>query len=150
MGFSSPMRGGLPDRGRGHGRGGMTNVPRGPSVMRRAEPSRAARVETVRGDREKERRKRDKAQGPEIKTTMTDYRIVGIEVKELGWSWGMVELKENGEEKNGEAESEVKEGSAEVEEKEVEVKSEPEEGGDIVERKAKTPDGGEQMTFTLS
>lgn len=25
-----------------------------------------------------------------VKTTMTDFRIVGIEIKELGWTWGMV------------------------------------------------------------
>lgn len=25
-----------------------------------------------------------------VKTTMTDFRIVGIEIKELGWTWGLI------------------------------------------------------------
>lgn len=116
------------------------NVPRGPSGIRRPGPEsvRSSRVEAVRGDRvsDRERRKRDKAKGVEIKTTMTDFRIVGIEVKELGWSWGLVGedvrvKKEECEEKTPEPEKsmlttgdDVKE---EVEEEEEEEEEEVEE-----------------------
>ena len=46
------------------------------------------KAEKDRGDREKRRREREADR--DLKTTMTDFRIVGIEVKELGWTWGLV------------------------------------------------------------
>lgn len=104
----------------------------------------------MRGEKEKGRRKREKpGQAPEIKTTMTDFRIVGIEIRELGWSWGLVDEKV---ELEG-TEPAVKEDSVN-EEKAVEVKCEPvDEIADVVEekrgekRKAKTPDLGWYLTL---
>jgi len=172
LGFGgAPMRGVLADRGgRGRGVGIMPNVPRGPSGMRRPEPTRPSRArDSARGEREKERRKRDK--GPEIKTTMTDFRIVGIEMKELGWSWGMVGVEDEVKKENGDASIEptVEEDGSAVpdgeqdkktgeEEEEAAVKSEPAESetADGVEekrgekRKAKTPDGGEHLVDPLA
>ena len=172
LGFGgAPMRGVLADRGgRGRGVGIMPNVPRGPSGMRRPEPTRPSRArDSARGEREKERRKRDK--GPEIKTTMTDFRIVGIEMKELGWSWGMVGVEDEVRKENGDASIEptVEEDGSAVpdgeqdkktgeEEEEAAVKSEPAESetADGVEekrgekRKAKTPDGGEHLVDPLA
>jgi len=172
LGFGgAPMRGVLADRGgRGRGVGIMPNVPRGPSGMRRPEPTRPSRArDSARGEREKERRKRDK--GPEIKTTMTDFRIVGIEMKELGWSWGMVGVEDEVRKENGDASIEptVEEDGSAVpdgeqdkktgeEEEEAAVKFEPAESetADGVEekrgekRKAKTPDGGEHLVDPLA
>lgn len=62
-------------------RGGMM---RQPPRQREMRPPQQRRVEPPRAERK--RKDKDK----EAKTTMTDFRIVGIEVKGLEWSWGMV------------------------------------------------------------
>lgn len=92
----------------------VVGAPRGPAGMRRPDPSNRARADGGNSGkiaREAERRKRDKdgrerkndsgagcAGGgleKEAKTTMTDFRIVGIEFGELNWSWGAVGGLEN-------------------------------------------------------
>lgn len=95
-------RGGMANRG-GRG-GGIVNAPRGPSGMRRADgrASVTPRRSDARADREKEKDKKRKEK--ESKTTMTDFRIVGIEIKALDWSWGIVGTE-------GDAETEVKQKS---------------------------------------
>ncbi|WVQ86280.1 hypothetical protein IAT38_008448 [Cryptococcus sp. DSM 104549] len=98
---TGPARGGHMDAsrgGRGGRGGGMMNAPRGPAGMRRQQgqlplqdAAANARQRGVAGvgavkSGEKEKKKKDK----EVKATMTDFRIVGIEMKELGWSWGII------------------------------------------------------------
>ncbi|EIW69286.1 hypothetical protein TREMEDRAFT_62149 [Tremella mesenterica DSM 1558] len=63
---------------------GPVNAPKGPSGQRR---DRKDRESTPK--REKEREKRRREGDREMKTTMTDFRIVGIEMSSLGWKWGM-------------------------------------------------------------
>ena len=79
------------------------NAPRGPSHMRRERNNEHRERER---DRDRSRRvdaspsKRDRKESSNsttankkkenVKTTMTDFRIVGIEIKELGWTWGMI------------------------------------------------------------
>jgi hypothetical protein len=41
-------------------------------------------------DRKRREKGREEGTGKEDKTTLTDFRIVGIEMKSLGWSWGLV------------------------------------------------------------
>jgi len=71
----------------------VMNAPRGPSHMRRerqeTQRQRSARPEQSPGKRDKKDRKKEKEKDT-AKTTLTDFRIVGIEMKELGWSWGLV------------------------------------------------------------
>ena len=104
-----------------------------------------------------------------MKTTMTDFRIVGIEVKELDWSWGMVKdeagIEVKHEDSDGSTDPAEQEDEAvttppeEPDDKEIAVKSEPVDttepaectDPEVVEekrgekRKAKTPDGGESQ-----
>ncbi|OCF35975.1 hypothetical protein I316_02470 [Kwoniella heveanensis BCC8398] len=100
----APLRGGLAGRGRG---GGPMNAPRGPSGMRRPDTRSSL---PPKKDPGKEKVK-DKKREVELRTTMTDFRIVGIEVKEIGWSWGKinghdeVEVKAEKEEHNGTGEN---------------------------------------------
>ena len=105
------MRSGLPGgRGmRGGARGGMMNVPRGPAGMRRQEPPKQARDL----DRKRKDKERDRAREKEEKITMTDFRIVGIEVKGLDWAWGLVGGEH--EEIKDEIKAEEVEGVAKVE-----------------------------------
>ena len=88
------MRGGFGGRGGLAGRGGrggaVVNAPRGPSGMRGRndrDRSQQPRRDERKDTKEKDRKKKDKEK--EAKTTMTDFRIVGIEIKDLGWSWGL-------------------------------------------------------------
>jgi 20S proteasome subunit alpha 6 len=88
---AGPMRGGGE---RGRGRGGMVmNAPRGPSHMRRErqdhQRQRSTRSEVSPGKKDS-RKDKKKEKEKEAKTTLTDFRIVGIEMKELGWKWGLV------------------------------------------------------------
>ncbi|WVQ95418.1 hypothetical protein IAU59_002515 [Kwoniella sp. CBS 9459] len=103
------LRGGLAGRGRG---GGPINAPRGPSGMRRPDARSSLPPKRDPGKEKAKEKKRE----PELRTTMTDFRIVGIEVKEIGWSWGKVD---------GEEEVEIKEEQNETGEGE-EPKAEPE------------------------
>jgi 20S proteasome subunit alpha 6 len=84
----------------------VMNAPRGPSHMRRerqdAQRQRSARPEQSPGKRDKKDKKKEKEKD-NAKTTLTDFRIVGIEMKDLGWSWGLV-----GEEAMNQAEEEEK------------------------------------------
>ncbi|WVF67819.1 hypothetical protein IAT40_002580 [Kwoniella sp. CBS 6097] len=105
---AATLRGGVAGRGRG---GGPINAPRGPSGMRRPDTRNSLPPKREPG-KEKVREKKKEV---ESRTTMTDFRIVGIEVKEIGWSWGRVDGKEdvdaeaeqNGTDKNPQAESET-------------------------------------------
>jgi len=90
------------------------NAPRGPSHMRRErqdhQRQRSARSEVSPGKRDT---RKDKKKEKEAKTTLTDFRIVGIEMKELGWKWGLVgeeamNQAEEDEEKAEKGEAEVK------------------------------------------
>lgn len=77
----------------------MMNAPRGPSHMRRQnqhdhradrdrDRDRTRRSEPSPSKRDRDRK--DVKKKDNVKTTMTDFRIVGIEIKELGWTWGMI------------------------------------------------------------
>lgn len=90
------------------------NAPRGPSHMRRErqdhQRQRSARSEVSPGKKDS---RKDKRKEKEAKTTLTDFRIVGIEMKELGWKWGLVgeeamNQAEEDEEKAEKGEAEVK------------------------------------------
>lgn len=90
------------------------NAPRGPSHMRRErqdhQRQRSARSEVSPGKKDS---RKDKKKEKEAKTTLTDFRIVGIEMKELGWKWGLVgeeamNQAEEDEEKAEKSEAEVK------------------------------------------
>jgi 20S proteasome subunit alpha 6 len=150
--------------GMARGRGGMLNAPRGPAGMRSRDKENFSR--SRRGDtpsRDKRDRRRDNER--EVKTTMTDFRIVGIEMKELGWSWGLVGEAANVKEEKVDAEEVEKPEGAETEtpradkgetasgdkvapseevKNEADIKteeaSEEKVGG---KRKAQSPDGGE-------
>ncbi|WVQ77134.1 hypothetical protein IAR50_006817 [Cryptococcus sp. DSM 104548] len=125
---AGPMRGN--DSRRGGRGGGMLNAPRGPATMRRPDGSFAPSafskgVAPSAGKNTFDKRGNKKLGGAVPgkdtgKATMTDWRIVGVEMKELGWSWGIVdgqteedesEVKVEGQEpveaKNGEAEVKV-------------------------------------------
>ena len=81
------------------------NAPRGPSHMRR-ERQESQRQRSAKEQSPSKRDKKDKKKEKEkdnAKTTLTDFRIVGIEMKELGWSWGLV-----GEEAMNQVEEEEK------------------------------------------
>jgi 20S proteasome subunit alpha 6 len=69
------------------------NAPRGPSHMRRErqdhQRQRSTRSEVSPGKKDS-RKDKKKEKEKEAKTTLTDFRIVGIEMKELGWKWGLV------------------------------------------------------------
>jgi hypothetical protein len=54
--------------------------------MRRQDPPK----QTRELDRKRKEKERDRAREKEEKITMTDFRIVGIEVKGLDWAWGLV------------------------------------------------------------
>ncbi|TYJ56549.1 hypothetical protein B9479_002796 [Cryptococcus floricola] len=105
---AGPMRGNDSRRGRG----GMMNAPRGPATMRRPDGSFAPSafskgVAPGAGKNVFDKRGNKKlggaVQGKDtVKATMTDWRIVGIEMKGLGWAWGIVDGQK------AEAESEVK------------------------------------------
>ncbi|WWD07175.1 hypothetical protein V865_005272 [Kwoniella europaea PYCC6329] len=106
----APLRGGYSGRG-GRG-GGMAGAPRGPSGMMRRDnntPTGGGARSSLPPSKKDTPRKEKRRE--ELRTTMTDFRIVGIEVKGLGWSWGKV-------------------GGQEVEEEEEVVKAE--EKGDAV------------------
>ena len=77
----------------------MLNAPRGPAGMRRQDQV-AGRKEVDRKRREKEK---DRYKEREERITMTDFRIVGIEVKGLDWTWGLIG-GEQPEDKNKEEE----------------------------------------------
>lgn len=64
----------------------MLNAPRGPAGMRRQDQA-TGRKEVDRKRREKEK---DRYREREERITMTDFRIVGIEVKGLDWTWGLI------------------------------------------------------------
>jgi 20S proteasome subunit alpha 6 len=100
------LRGGMADRGRG--RGGSSSVPRGPAGMRRPDLPRPPVSVSRDKDKERSKRRKDRAD-KEWKTTMTDFRIVGIEMKDLGWKWGLT-----GDEIKEDVEEEVKEELVEV------------------------------------
>jgi 20S proteasome subunit alpha 6 len=79
------------------------NAPRGPSHMRREQQqqrdrSRRPEQSPAKKDKDRKDKKKDK---DTAKTTMTDFRIVGIELRELGWTWGLVgdEAAEEAEDK---------------------------------------------------
>ena len=81
------------------------NAPRGPSHMRR-ERQESQRQRSAKEQSPSKSDKKDKKKEKEkdsAKTTLTDFRIVGIEMKELGWSWGLV-----GEEAMNQVEEEEK------------------------------------------
>ncbi|KAK4689649.1 hypothetical protein P7C73_g442, partial [Tremellales sp. Uapishka_1] len=156
-----PMRGGLA------GRGGRMNVPpRGPA--RRMDDRR---VQPKRDDRRDKDRETKKRKGDGGKTTMTDFRIVGIEIASVGWKWGQTgeevdqadtkkeeEVVKEQEEQvdkavaavdgkvekaDGEVEKEMNE--AEVEEVEVKVEPEVEEKrGEKRKAKTSSPDPEEE------
>jgi hypothetical protein len=50
---------------------------------------RSARPDQSPGKKDRKDKKKEKEKDS-AKTTLTDFRIVGIEMKELGWSWGLV------------------------------------------------------------
>ncbi|WVR08791.1 hypothetical protein IAU60_005849 [Kwoniella sp. DSM 27419] len=109
----TPLRGGMAGRGRG-GSAGPLGAPRGPSGMRR--PDARASLPPKR-DLTKDKPK-DRKRESDLKTTMTDFRIVGIELKGLRWSWGKVgvedEEAEVEETAKAEPQSEAKEEAARV------------------------------------
>ncbi|WVO12690.1 hypothetical protein L204_100296 [Cryptococcus depauperatus] len=82
-------------RGRG---GGPTNAPRGPANMRRPDssfnaphgPSQYGKSAGKEGKKDVVNKKRNQK---EIKGNMTDFRIIGVELGGLGWSWGIVNGK---------------------------------------------------------
>ncbi|OCF78804.1 hypothetical protein I204_00748 [Kwoniella mangroviensis CBS 8886] len=85
----APLRGGFSGRG-GRG-GGMAGAPRGPSGMMRRDnntPTGGGARSSLPPSKKDTPRKEKRRE--ETRTTMTDFRIVGIEVKALGWSWGKV------------------------------------------------------------
>ncbi|WWD20905.1 hypothetical protein CI109_105383 [Kwoniella shandongensis] len=161
-GAGAPLRGGL-GAARG-GRGGLVNAPRGPAGMRRGgamtggtdrsslPPARRGDIAKLEKEKERDKKKKDK----EAKSTMMDFRIVGIEVKELGWSWGLigghkvdVEVKEEEEEpKEQEAGTEKVDEDKEVEAVE-DRQTEPaevKENGDSSVQPPKTDDREGQKT----
>jgi hypothetical protein len=85
------------------------NAPRGPSHMRRerqeSQRQRSAKEQSPskRDKKDKKKEKEKETEKDNAKTTLTDFRIVGIEMKELGWSWGLV-----GEEAMNQVEEEEK------------------------------------------
>lgn len=103
---------------------GMANAPKGPSGMRRSDllPRHPNAHHHREIDRKRKEKEREREKEKEAKTTMTDFRIVGIEMKCLGWSWGDV----NGQTAESESANDVKEvGSGpEVEVKVEDVKGE--------------------------
>ena len=60
------------------------NIPRGPSNVRRPDSGK------YDSDRRRRDRDRDREKEREARTTMTDFRIVGIEIKSIGWTWGVL------------------------------------------------------------
>lgn len=94
------VRGG---RGGGGLGAGLPNAPRGPSHMRRGHDTSRSHRDREREREVNDRKRREKSKDAgqkEDKTTLTDFRIVGIEVKSLGWSWGQIghEVEEDEEE----------------------------------------------------
>ncbi|GMK56200.1 hypothetical protein CspeluHIS016_0300400 [Cutaneotrichosporon spelunceum] len=82
-----PQRGGM--RGGGPmGRGGGM-MGRGTMRQRDQREMRPPRTQRVEASPQQARKRKDK-EAKEARTTMTDFRIVGIEVKGLDWSWGLV------------------------------------------------------------
>ncbi|WWC65003.1 uncharacterized protein I303_107617 [Kwoniella dejecticola CBS 10117] len=101
LGRGGSLRGGLAGRGARGGSVGVVGAPRGPSGMRVGRSSLPpapvkkdvhAHTHTHTQTPKKEKRKE------ELRTTMTDFRIVGIEVRGLGWSWGKMGGDDEGEE----------------------------------------------------
>jgi hypothetical protein len=84
--------------------------------QREMRPPRTQRVEAS----PQQARKRKDKDAKEARTTMTDFRIVGIEVKGLDWSWGLVgehvvdAKEEKAEDVKPEAEPEAKEEAKDV------------------------------------
>jgi len=87
--------------------------------MRRQDPPKQARDL----DRKRKDKERDRVREKEEKITMTDFRIVGIEVKGLDWAWGLV--------------------GGEIEDVKDEVKEEKAEEAESTETKVETQDGDE-------
>lgn len=94
----------------------VMNAPRGPSHMRRErnndhrerDRDRSRRVDASPSKRDRKEPNNSTANNKKkenVKTTMTDFRIVGIEIKELGWTWGLT-----GSEAMNQAPIDVKEG----------------------------------------
>jgi len=121
------------------------NAPRGPSHMRR-ERQESQRQRSAKEQSPSKRDKKDKKKEKEkdsAKTTLTDFRIVGIEMKELGWSWGLV-----GEEAMNQVEEEEK--VAEEEAKvavDGEVKTEEAGQEEVPPTEATTTEGVKQETI---
>ncbi|WVW80670.1 hypothetical protein I302_102656 [Kwoniella bestiolae CBS 10118] len=90
------MRGGYSGRG-GRG-GGMAGAPRGPSGMMRRDGNTPGSRSSVPPSSAKKDTPRKEKRREDLRTTMTDFRIVGIEVKGLGWSWGKIGGQEEEEE----------------------------------------------------
>ena len=82
------------------------NAPRGPAGMRRPDVARNRDADKKRRDKDRDNKEK------EAKTTMSDFRIVGIEVKEIGWSWGVLgdvdDAEETGVENEETAQAEEK------------------------------------------
>ncbi|BEI80933.1 hypothetical protein CcaverHIS002_0200930 [Cutaneotrichosporon cavernicola] len=138
IGFGAPQQ--RPQRGGMRGGGPMARgggmMGRGTSIRQRDQremrPPRTQRVEVS----PQQARKRKDKEAKEARTTMTDFRIVGIEVKGLDWSWGLVgehvvdvkDEKSDDIKSETEVKEEVKEDKADDKpEPEAAVKPEPEE-----------------------
>lgn len=103
------MRGGGGMRGGGPMRGGMQRPGQRRDNFR--QPGQHTQGQGKRVD-QSPRMDRKRKEKTEAKTTMTDFRIVGIEVKSLDWSWGLIGehvFEEDEKEKEAEAKPEAKE-----------------------------------------
>lgn len=131
------------------------NAPRGPSHMRRErnndhrerDRERSRRVDASPGKRDRKESHNSTANNKKkenVKTTMTDFRIVGIEIKELGWTWGLT-----GSEAMNQAPPDVKENEkTEVadEKKVIKVESEQEPKGESATPAPQISENGNDTT----
>lgn len=115
----SAQRGGaLAARGRGGSftsiRGGMgvgaAGAPRGPKAAP-VRDSKASAAAPKRGpltveEKEKLKEKEKLATEEARRRTLTDFRIVGLEIKQLDWSWGQLRAEDDDEEEEEEEERE--------------------------------------------
>ncbi|WWC72790.1 uncharacterized protein I206_106754 [Kwoniella pini CBS 10737] len=104
LGRGGSLRGGRGGRG---GSVGVVGAPRGPSVMRVGRgslPPAPIKKDTSTHNNTPKKEKRKE----ELRTTMTDFRIIGIEVKGLDWSWGKINGEEEVEEEISKTEAVAK------------------------------------------
>lgn len=124
------MRGGGGMRGGGPMRGGMQRPGQRRDNFRQPGPHTQGQGKRVDQSPRMDRKRKEKT---EAKTTMTDFRIVGIEVKSLDWSWGLIgehvfeEDEKEKEPEKTEVKEERKEEPAAKDEKKEEDEEEPKE-----------------------